>query len=136
MAWYEGLTERQRKFCEAYAANGGNATEAARSAGYKHQEVQGSRLLENVKVLSALEALRAETTSTAIATREERQSFWTTIMRSTQEQTKDRLKASELLGKSQIDFIERKEITGKEGEPIVISQLTDDELNTIISRGG
>jgi hypothetical protein len=31
---------------------------------------------------------------------------------------KDRLKASELLGKSEGDFLERTEITGKDGSPL------------------
>ena len=119
MSWFEGLTERQRKFCEAYSANGGNALAAARDAGYKQPVPQSAENLENPKIRAALEKLRTETTSSAIATREERQSFWTQAMRDEARELKDRLKASELLGKSQADFIDRKEITGKDGAPLV-----------------
>lgn len=108
-AWHDGLTERQRKFCEAYAQNGGNALAAARAAGYKKPKYQGSENLEKPGIIDALEALRQATTSAAIATRYERQSFWSTVLRNGAEETKDRLKASELLGRSQADFIERVE---------------------------
>ena len=118
VAWYDGLTERQRKFCEAYAANGGNGTDAAIDAGYKRPDVEASRTLRIAKVADALEALRQDTTSKAIATRSERQSFWSSVMRSDEQMMKDRLKASELLGKSQVDFIDRKEVTGANGEPL------------------
>ena len=118
VAWYDGLTERQRKFCEAYAANGGNGTDAAIAAGYKRPDVEASRTLRIVKVVEALEFLRQDTTSKAIATRSERQSFWSSVMRSNEQMMKDRLKASELLGKSQVDFIDRKEVTGANGEPL------------------
>jgi hypothetical protein len=59
-----------------------------------------------------LERLRESTTSQAIATREERQSFWTAMMRGEEPgEPKDRLKASELLGRSQGDFIDRVDAT-------------------------
>lgn len=110
--WYAGLTtERQRKFCEAFSANGGNAFAAAREAGYAKPKQEGRRLLENAGIASAIEALRQATTNAAIATREERQAFWTEVMKSTNEAMRDRLKASDLLGRSQADFIERVEST-------------------------
>ena len=120
MAWHDGLTEKQRRFCEAYSGNAGNGTDAATSAGYKRPDVEASKLLRIAKVISALEALRTETTNNAIATREERQAFWTSVLRSDAEQMKDRLKASELLGKCQADFIDRKELTGANGEPLLM----------------
>lgn len=110
--WYAGLkTERHRKFCELWSENGGNAFAAARDAGYKHPQREGARLLENARIRAALEALRQATTNAAIATREERQAFWTEVMKSTNEAMRDRLKASDLLGRSQADFIERVEST-------------------------
>lgn len=45
-----------------------------------------------------------------IATRLERQEFWTSVLRSEDESMKDRLKAAELLGKSEGDFLERIEM--------------------------
>lgn len=118
--WYEGLTEKQRKFCEAYAGNGGNAYQAAIKAGYGRPRQEGARALENAGIVGALEALRKATTSAAIATREERQSFWTTVLRDKDSSMRDRLKASDLLGRSQADFIDRKEISGQNGGPVVL----------------
>jgi hypothetical protein len=46
-----------------------------------------------------------------VATREERQAFWTSVMRGEEgAEMSERLKASELLGKSQLDFKERVEV--------------------------
>ena len=117
--WHEGLTERQRRFCEAYSSNGGNALDAARKAGYKRPDPQGAENLGKPSIKAAIEKLRTATTSAAIMTREQRQEFWTQVARSKDQDMKDRLKASELLGRSQGDFISRTEITGASGGPIV-----------------
>jgi len=119
--WWEGLTEKQRRFCEAFAENGGNAFAAARAAGYRKPKQQGSENLEKPGIRAAIDAMRKEQTTKSIATREERQSFWTAMMRGEEPgEPKDRLKASELLGKSQADFIDRKEITGANGGPVAV----------------
>ena len=53
------LNERQRKFVERYMAHG-NATQAARKAGYKGDEATlataGWRLMRNAEVRAAIEA--------------------------------------------------------------------------------
>ena len=55
------LTFRQRLFVEAYLGPaGGNATEAARIAGFAHPLVQSSRLLGNVRIQAAIDARLAE----------------------------------------------------------------------------
>lgn len=115
------LNPRQQAFVDAYTGNG---TAAARAAGYEGDDatlaVTANRLLKNAKVKEALDARRrtaeataASVTATAgrIATRLERQSFWTEVMLGVGAgmgaEMKDRLKAAELLGKSEGDFIER-----------------------------
>jgi phage terminase small subunit len=120
-AWWEGLTEKRRRFCEEYSSNGGNATRAAVAAGYKLPRQEGSRLLTFDDIKQALEKLRSRKTSKRIATREERQNFWTETMLNEDLSMRDRLRASDLLGKSQADFIERHEHTGANGEAIAIS---------------
>jgi hypothetical protein len=45
---------------------------------------------------------------------------------------KDRLKAAELLGKSQADFTEKLEHTGADGQPISFTNLTDEQLDAKI----
>ena len=133
--WWDGLTERQRAFCEAYVENGGNAADAARKAGYKNPHPQGVQTLRLVTVRSALEKMRRSTTNAAIASREERQSFWSSVLRDQNIDMKDRLKASDLLGKSQADFITRTEVSGPAGGPIKIdlAALTDDQLAALES---
>lgn len=107
------LNEKQRRFVEAYAGEAaGNATTAARLAGYsgntKSLQAAGSRLLSNVMIIQALE--RISEGDPLVATRKDRQRFWTEVMEGRKKAgMKERLKASELLGKSQRDFIERRE---------------------------
>ncbi len=111
------LSERERRFVEHYmGAAAGNATQAARLAGYSKTtaEKQASRLLGKVGVQQAItERTNADP---AVWTRRERQAFWTAVAsgtgRFTTASLHDRLKASELLGKSQADFVERHEHTG------------------------
>ena len=56
------LTHKQDSFVKAYLLNGGNATQAAITAGYseKTAEQQASRLLSNVKVLEAVAVAQKE----------------------------------------------------------------------------
>lgn len=109
------LTAQQLRFVEHYA---GNATEAARLAGYKHPMQLGCSLLARPHVAAAIRARDAEASARRIATREERQRFWTRTMNDAAQDMAARLKASALLGKSQGDFMLRVEHTGKDGQPI------------------
>lgn len=114
------LTPKQQAFVDAYAGNG---VEAARAAGYTGDDAtlatSASRLLKHAEVSAAIarrnavvEQARQEAAVQAgrIATRAERQAFWTKVMLDTTEEMSARLKASELLGKSEADFKERLEV--------------------------
>lgn len=46
------LTPKRKAFADEYIKNGGNASDAARKAGYKNYEVEGYRLIRNDKVLA------------------------------------------------------------------------------------
>ena len=123
------LTEKQRKFVEAYMGEtGGNATEAARLAGYGGNEnalaAAGARLLRNVKISEAINERQAN--DPLIASREDRQRFWSEVMNDSTQDMKDRLRASEILGKSQADFIDRKEISGPNGGPVPFTSVNTD----------
>jgi phage terminase small subunit len=102
------ITERQQRFVEAYAACG-NATEAARKAGYTDPS-KGRQLVAKSNVAAAIAALAEKRKSKSIASAEERHAFWTRVFKSGRYEMKDRLKASELLGRAQGDFLERHEI--------------------------
>ena len=114
-----GLTPRQAKFALIYDGNG---TDAARKAGYRGSEdVLGKTahdLLRNPKVKKAIESRQTKETAPLIASREERQKFWTTTMNSKKTSMKDRLKASELLGRSEADFVEKHAHFGADGGPV------------------
>ena len=103
------LTSKQQRFIEAYT---GNATEAARMAGYSAKTAYspGQRLLKNSDVAAAIQRREAERQADIVATREERLMFYTQVMRNVEEDTKHRLKAAELLGKAEGDFLERVEV--------------------------
>ena len=53
------LNMRQQKFVDNYVTSG-NATRAAEAAGYAHPNVQAFRLLENISVKAAIEAIRSD----------------------------------------------------------------------------
>ena len=89
----------------------GNHVEACKQAGYKNPEASAAK---NAQLPYLQQAIRARENNThyrkkAIATRKERQAFWTSTMTNEQEAMSNRLRASELLGKSEADFIERVE---------------------------
>lgn len=101
------LNPRQRKFAELYD---GNATEAAIKAGYspKTAAYQAARLLKNVNIQAIIQGREKNESKKRIATRQRRQEFWTETMENGGAEMRDRLKASELLGKSEGDFLERR----------------------------
>ena len=127
----KALSPKQQAFVVHYAACG-NATEAARQAGYskRYAGQNADKLLKNTNVQAALAALTEKVASERIATATERQEFWTAVMRADKNQgfaeaeLRDRLKASEHLGKAQLDFIDRKELTGKDGAPLIAPDVT------------
>ena len=115
------LTTKQQRFVDAFD---GNATKAAEFAGYAHPMQQGNRLLSNVDICLAIANRENKRNKSTIATRQERQEFWTEAQRNADLDIKDRFRASELLGRSQADFTDKHEHSGKDGKPIPIQVLT------------
>lgn len=103
------LNAKRQAFVDAWE---GNATAAALAAGYSPKTAysQGQRLSKIVEVQEAIKAREAQRLAPTIATRQERQEFWTSVLRNEEEAMKNRLKAAELLGKSEGDFLERVEM--------------------------
>ena len=102
------LTPKQQCFIDEYLACG-NATEAARRAGYRQPNVQGAQNL--VKLSNFIDEQAREIRGATIADMLEINAFWTSIMRDEDAELKERLKASELRAKVQGAFTERREIT-------------------------
>ena len=108
------LTPKEEMFCTLVAVEGMSQRQAYREA-YDTKatdqsvDVAASRLSKKAKVLLRLQELRTALVSPSIADRKERMELWSDIARDDEEKTGDRLRATELLGKSQGDFIERTE---------------------------
>lgn len=94
------MTLKQIKFCDYYLQSG-NATEAAKKAGYSDKTAYsiGQRLLKNVETQKYLSEHVKPEKESRMATAEEILEFWAEMMRNNQVSAKDRLRASENLGK-------------------------------------
>lgn len=136
------LTDKKKLFVEAFM---GDPEQAARIAGYKGTSFQlrlkGEELLSDRQIQKALKhrvELEAQTNK-IIATRQERQGFWSEVMRgkdpyaSTNPDDPDfepptkpplavRLKASEMLGKSEADFVDRVDMNVQHSISDIITQ--------------
>ena len=113
------LTEKQKKFIDYYIETG-NATESCRLAGYRGNNLD--RLgHENLRKLEKyIKPSINELDLTRTATLEEIFEFWTNIIRDDETKTSDKLRASELLAKSQGAFIERVEV-----KPVITDWFID-----------
>lgn len=125
------LTEKQRKFIAFYSGNG---VEAARRAGYDGDDtVLASVAYENLRKPQLREAIKkrsAHDIQPLTATRLIRQKFWTKVMMSAQSSMKDRLKASELLGKSEADFTDNVIQTGE--TKVTLIAATADQIEEAV----
>ena len=112
MAKERKLTAKQQAFVDAYAGNG---TEAAIAAGYspKSAEKIARELLRKTTVANLIREREKDIVNPLIASRTKRQVFWSEVMLNGDEDMRNRLKASELLGKSEGDFIDRVELGGR-----------------------
>lgn len=104
----DGLNDQQRRFVAAYR---GNAREAARIAGYKGPKEAAGRLIANPKVVAAIREREGHETKTLVLDRQQRQAFWTSVVQDSAASMTDRLRASELLARSEGDFLDRVEST-------------------------
>lgn len=105
-----GLTTRQKRFIEVF---NGNVVESARLAGYSEQYALKQAhitLGRNRIIQQAIQERERNRQEPLIATREERQKFWTSVMLDESAEMQHRLKAAELLGRSEADFMERLQV--------------------------
>lgn len=114
------LKEQHRRFLESYMGESkGNGVEAARAAGYKGNRdtlaSTASKLLARSDIRAAMKERVAD--DPTIVDRDERQRWWSRVMRGVDEKGRKvkipisaRIEASKLLGKTQGDFIEKREV--------------------------
>ena len=127
----KSFTTKQLKFIELY---NGNGTETARLAGYKGDDttlsVTAYDNLRNPRIVEAIKKRHDVEMQPAIMTRVLRQKFWQDVLKDETLPMKERIRASELLGKSEGDFIE----VVKVAEPIKheIKIVDPDQVKKVI----
>lgn len=115
------LTEKQKRFADYYIESG-NATDAyQRAYGCKREtaDANGTRMLGNARVLQYIESRNQQLANKRIADMQEVKEFWSSVLRSSEVEMKDRLKASEFIAKTNAAFIDRHEHSGETGVRIV-----------------
>ena len=117
------LTFKQQAFVDAYA---GDIKTAAIKAGLSYDYAR--QLITKPHISAAIQQREAtEVRPVVIATRLDRQEFWSNTMNDGEHPIRDRLRASELLGKSEGDFIQRLEQVGP--RPLKrLEEMTEAEL--------
>lgn len=125
---YDKLTEKQKRFIDYYVETG-NATEAARKAGYKAKTEKAMQNIgsENLGKLGVFIKLRLdEKEAQRIASQDEVLQYLTKVMRGEEKDQfgldaslQDRTKCAELLGKRYGTFKEKVEHSGN--IPVVIN---------------
>ena len=133
------LTPKQQAFADYYIETG-NATEAARRAGYKKPNVQGSQNLEKLSIKSYIEERVKVLDEKRIAKGEEVLQYLTKVMRGEEKDQfgldpslQDRTKAAELLGKRYRLFVDKVEqkvdatVNSTAKLDSILNQLDDDE---------
>lgn len=126
-----GLNARQQKFVETYAACG-NASEAARQAGYKTRpNVAGPRLLANAGIAAAIAELGKKRRRAAILTLNQRHELLSSIATNTKAKHTDRIRAVEVLMRANGEFASVAVVTPPAGGAAAPLPGDDDDAPTV-----
>ena len=117
------MQQLQENFCVEFVRCG-NATEAYKNAGYKVRSdkvagVCAAKLLRNAKVQSRIAELREELDSHKIMDAAARRELLTQFARDEETAKPDRLKAMDLLNKMDGVYINKTQVSGADGAPLV-----------------
>ena len=96
------LTDRQQRFVDVYD---GDIKSASGKSGLSYGYCR--RLVTKGNILSAIKDRHKGARSLRIASREDREKFWTDVMEDPTNDMKDRLKSSELLGRANAHFTDK-----------------------------
>lgn len=123
-------TDKLKAISAEYMVNGNDKTKALMSAGYTrfYAERQGKRIFNNIQFIEILNKMKAKIelkTELRILDKLELQALWSEFALNQTVNTGDRLRASELLGKSEnkAQFTENKNNTNQDIAPAI----SDDE---------
>lgn len=108
------LSQQHKDFVLAFVENGGMASEAAMAAGYPEQRAAqiGYKLLKKTDIQRAIQSLFSDSWDIRVAKVMEAQAFLTAVMRDDQQSMRHRLKAAEMIIKSQGGFIDKVQHVG------------------------
>lgn len=124
------LSPKERLFVEAYFACDYNGSEAIRQAGYdtKYPNKMASEMLRKPKIKAAVDVLKEERLEEVTVSAEYvlRKLVRTVEKAEKQNNHNATLRGLELLAKHLGMFIERTEITGKDGEAIQLEKIQND----------
>lgn len=130
---------RHEKFAQGLA-NGLSQRNAYRAAfptseKWKDETVdsKASLLAKNDKVLARLKELADKATNETIMSATKRKEWLTQVIKSELEETKDKLKAVDLLNKMEGAYIEKVEVNGQLNNPM--AGLTTEELKKLVADG-
>ena len=106
-----------------------------KSAKWKDEtvDVKACQLAKDGKIQIRLKELAAESSSAAVMTAKERKEWLTKIIQTPYEETKDRLKALDLLNKMDGAYTENVNVSGNVNNPF--SGLSTEELKKLIDNG-
>ena len=117
------LTPKQLRFVDVYDGNIKAAAKASQlSYAYCRQLIT---LTKHSHVQAAIQSREATKSNNRIADRQKRQEFWSDTMNEDAEDMKHRLKASELLGRSEADFTDKVKHQGDPDAPLEVKTKMD-----------
>ncbi|MDF7683400.1 terminase small subunit [Lactobacillus sp. ESL0679] len=140
------LTAKQKRFAEEYIISG-NATDAARKAGYSKKTAYsiGQQNLKKVEISTYLQKLQKKVSGDKVADQQEILEYLSSVMRGEQVEdvatakgiykdvpvgARDRIKAAELLGKRSAMWTEKHEVNANIASPVkIIDDVPDEEKN-------
>lgn len=104
-----GLTPKERTVVLYWDGSAKSTWMALRAAGMDYSKEFVRELCNDIRMVRAIRKY-AEMGDPGVLSRRERQQFWSKVVLDDEQRMTDRLKASELLGKSEKDFVDRIEV--------------------------
>ena len=118
--YHKNLTRQEEVFCELVAGCEMSLKEAYRKAGYG-SDTNGTNLLKRPHIMRRVQELREKYLAPFILSSEERKKLLTDIATNTKTANKDRIRAIDTLNKMAGEYVNKTELTGKDGGALTFS---------------